>query len=215
MLKTGHFHPAVIFLILINTHLSEASLCGYYDNYCGWNIFGIIFVIIVTVIAISCLCNCFNESCVTTEDFDIEIPTKDETPPFNLRNETVNMNQVQNQAVYDYEILPQPLPKFELPTRPAIQDNPQNGISTALPSAPHAYSENSNRTCQGHTNCQNSPQPLLRFHEPPRISGSTNQYNTHNELTSMLSSTSPLDSDPPAYSEIFNGESESTYQSPV
>jgi len=170
----------------------------------------VIVVVIAIVVALFCLCNCCCKLCIETDDFDIEVPKQDVPPPSYLRNETVNMNQVQNQATYDYETQPQPLPKFGLPKRPTIQNNPQNGISTALPSAPQAYSENSNRTCQRHANCQNSPQPLPRFHRPEGISSSTNQYNTQNELTfsptSMLSSTLPLDSDPPSYSEIFNGE---------
>jgi len=166
----------------------------------------VIVVVIAIVVALFCLCNCCCKLCIETDDFDIEVPKQDVPPPSYLRNETVNMNQVQNHHTYDYETLPQPLPEFGLPKRPTIHNNLQNGISTALPSAPQAYSENSNRTCQSHANCQNSPQPLPRFHGSQRISSSTNQYNTHNELSSMLSSTSPLDSDPPPYSEIFNGE---------
>jgi hypothetical protein len=230
----------------------------------------VIVVVIAIVVALFCLCNCCCKLCIETDDFDIEVPKQDVPPPSYLRNETVNMYQVQNQATY--ETLPQPLPKFGLPKRPNIQNNLQNGISTALPSAPQAYSENSNRICQHHANCQNSPQPLPRFHRPQRISSSINQYNTHNNMTlspaslpswaplvysensnnscqilpqslqttnqyneqsgttlsptatgewingawvqndmtlsptSMLSSTLPLDSDPPPYSEIANGE---------
>ena len=220
MLKTRHFHFAVIFLILINTHLSEAHLCDYYDTNCGWNITFIIFGMIMAMalfMFLCCLCvdccMCCNESFVTTDDFDIETTTQDEPPPFYLRNETVNMNQVQDQTTYNFETLPQSLPDFGLPKRPTIRNNQHNGMTlspTTLPSAPQAYSENSNRTCQRHANCQNSPQPLPRFHRPPRISGSTNQNNVHNNMTlsptSILSSTSPLDSDPPPYSEISNGE---------
>merc|ERR1711988_633878 len=80
---------------------------------------------------------------------------------------------------------------------------------TTLPSAPQAYSENSNKTFKRHANCQNSPQPLPRFQVPQTISSSTNQYNTHNNMTlsptSTLSSSTPLPSwAPPAYSENSN-----------
>merc|ERR1719225_510949 len=140
-------------------------------------------------------CMCCNESFVTTDDFDIETTTQDEPPPFYLRNETVNMNQVQNQTRYNCETLPQSLPDFGLPKRPTIQNNQHNGMTlspTTLPSAPHAYSENSNRTYKP----LNSPQPLSRFQVPQTISSSTNQYNTHNyktlSPTSTLSSSTPL-----------------------
>merc|ERR1712156_918063 len=171
----------------------------------------VIVVVIAIVVALFCLCNCCCKLCIEPDEFfDIEVPKQDVPPPSYLRNKTVNMNQVQNQATYDYETPPQPLPKFGLPKRPTIQNNPQNGISTVLPSAPQGYSENSNRNCQRHVNCQTSPQPLPRFHRPQGISTSTNQNNVHNNMTlsptSILSSTSPLDSDPPPYSEIFNGE---------
>merc|ERR1712156_1292398 len=143
----------------------------------------VIVIVIAIVVALFCLCNFCCKLCIETDDFDIEVPKQDVPPPSYLRNETVNMNQVQNQATYDYETPPQPLPKFGLPKRPTIQNNPQNGISTVLPSAPQGYSENSNRTCQRHANCQNSPQPLPRFHRPQGISTSTNQNNVHNNMT--------------------------------
>jgi len=154
----------------------------------------VIVVVIAIVVAPFCLCyKCYKLRIEPEEFFDIEVPKQDVPPPSYRRNETLNMYHVQNQATYDYETQPQPLPKFGLPKRPTIQNNPQDGISTVLPSAPQAYSENSNRTCQRHANCQNSPQPLPRFHGSQRISSSTNQYNTHNNMT--LS---------PAYSDNLN-----------
>jgi len=212
MLKTRHFHFAVIFLTLINTHLSEASLCDYYDDNCGWGIAIIILAIIATLVFfLSCYWfHYINESFV-----DIETPTQNE-PPFNLRNETVTMNQAQNQATYAYETLPQPLPKFGLPERPTIQNNQHISMNlspTTLPSALQAYSENSNKTCQRHANCQNSPQPLPRFHGPQTISSPTNQYNAHNDITLSPTSTLPLSIPlpswaPPAYSENSNASCE-------
>jgi len=160
----------------------------------------VIVVVIAIVVALFCLCNCCCKLCIETDDFDIEVPKQDVPPPSYLRNETVNMNQVQNQATY--ETLPQPLPEFGQPKRPVIQNNQQNGIFTVLPSAPQAYSENSNRTCQRHANCQSSPQPLPRFHGSQRISSSTNQYNTHNNMT--LSPASLPSWAPPAYSKNLN-----------
>jgi len=209
MLKTRHFQFTVIFLILINAHLSEAYLCDYYDTYCGWSIFFMIIVIILFVVPFFC-CLCY-DCCMCSND--IETTTQDEPPPFYLRNETVNMNQVQNQTSYDCETLPQPLPDFGQPKRPTIQNNHHNGMTlspTTLPSAPQAYSENSNRTFKHPANCQNSPQLVPRFQVPQTISSSTSQYNPHNNMTlyptSMLSSLSPLAPYTPPYSEISNGE---------
>merc|ERR1712156_671510 len=75
----------------------------------------VIVVVIAIVVALFCLCNCCCKLCIEPDEFfDIEVPKQDAPPPSYLRNETVNMNQVQNQAAYDYETLPQPLPKFGL-----------------------------------------------------------------------------------------------------
>ena len=158
-------------------------------------IFGIMIILVAFLISIfgpriflNC-CNCIDESCV---QLCIE-------PPFYHRNETVTMNQAQNQATYDYE-------------SPTIQNNQHIGMTlspTTSPSAPQVYSENSNKTCQRHANCQNSPQPLPRFHEPQTISSPTNQYNAHNDITLSPTSTLPLSIPlpswaPPAYSENSN-----------
>merc|ERR1712156_1041696 len=107
------------------------------------------------------------------------------------------------------------------PKRPTIQNNQHNGMTlsfTTLPSAPQAYSENANRSYNHHNNCKNLPQPLPRFQAPQTISSSTNQYNTHNNMTlsptSTLSSSTPLPSwAPPAYSKNSNNSCQILSQS--
>jgi len=219
MLKTRHFQFTVIFLILINTHLSKAYLCDSYDTNCGWSIFFIMIVIFLFFVAFLC-CICY-DCCLYCNESSVTTTTQDEPTPYYLRNETVNMNQVRNQTTYNCETLPQSLPDFGLPKRPTIQNNQHNGMTlslTTLPSAPQAYFVNSNRTYKRHANYQNSPQPLPRFQVPQTISSSTDQYNTHNNMTlsptSMLSSSTPLPSwAPPAYSENSNNSSQILPQS--
>jgi len=175
MLKTRHFHFAVIFFILINTHLSEAYLCDRYDNVCRWSVVLIIFGIIITLVAfLSCIfgvprifldCyNCIDESCV-----QLHTSTQNE-PPFYHRNETVTINQAQHQATYDYESLPQPLPKFGLPEisnrewlngRWVHQSNSET-LPQPLPGAPARFSgPESEATCSTQNETTTSPKPIL------------------------------------------------------
>ena len=158
-------------IFLINTHLSEASLCDYYDDNCGWGIAIIILAIIATLVFfLSCYWfHYINDSSVTTDDFHIETPTQNE-PPFYLRNETVTMNQAQNQATYDYKTLPQPLPKFGLPEisngewlngRWVHQSNSET-LPQPLPGAPARFSgPESEATCSTQNETTTSPKPIL------------------------------------------------------
>ena len=138
MLNQNHFHLSVIFLILINTHLSEGFEIGSAEH---MKFLVIMMSILGVMILAICCCLCCIPCCKGT---GIPIPPEEPPPPpYYPRNQTVNVNPVQNQATYNCETLPQPVPNFEGPKNgTALSPNPM--LSSLSPLSPPLYSENLN-----------------------------------------------------------------------